>query len=75
MAKQNVTFTSEQMKNGNFEFGKRQNVENVNQSAISAISDFLACDCNINLSDFTIFSKETNNFNLLIKEILLIADG
>ena len=45
--------------------------KNVKQSAIS---DYvLTCDCNINFNDFTIFSKDSNNINLLIKESLLIS--
>ena len=40
----------------------------------SAISDhLLTCDCVINFNDFIILSKDSNNFNLLIKESLLIA--
>ena len=40
----------------------------------SAFSDhLLACDCNINFNDITFLSKDFNNFNLLIKESLLIA--
>ena len=46
-------------------------LKNVKQSAIS---DHLpTCDCNINFRDFTILSKDSNNFNLLIRESLLIA--
>ena len=40
----------------------------------TAISDHLLnCDCVINFNDFIILSKDSNNFNLLIKESLLIA--
>ena len=43
----------------------------VKQSAIS--NHLLTCNCNINFNDFPILSKDSNNFNLLIKESLLIA--
>ena len=46
-------------------------LENVKQPAIS--DRLLTCDCNINFNDFIIFPKDFNNFNLLIKESLLIA--
>ena len=46
-------------------------LKNINQSAIS--DHLLTCDCNINFNDFTILSKDSNNFNLLVKESLLIA--
>ena len=46
-------------------------LKNIKQSAIS--DHLLTCDCNINFNDFTIFSKDSNNFNLLVKESLLIA--
>ena len=39
-----------------------------------SISDhLLTCDCNINVNDFTIFSKHSNNNYLIIKENLLIS--
>ena len=38
-----------------------------------AISDHVVTfDCNINFNDFTILSKNSNNFELLFKESLLI---
>ena len=46
-------------------------LKNIKQSAIS--DHLLTCECNINFNDFTIFSKDSNNFNLLVKESLLIA--
>ena len=46
-------------------------LKNIKQSAIS--DHLLTCDCNINFNDFTILSKDSNNFNLLVKESLLIA--
>ena len=46
-------------------------LKNVKQSAIS--DHFLTCDCNMNFKDITILSKDSNDFNLLIKESLLIA--
>ena len=48
----------------------RQTPKNVNQSTIS---DSLTCGCNINFTDFIILSNDSNNFNLLIKESLLIV--
>ena len=48
-----------------------KSLENVKQPAIS--DHVLTCDCNINFNDFMIFPKDFNNFNLLIKESLLIA--
>ena len=40
----------------------------------SALSDhLLTCDCNINFNNFTIFSKDSNDINLVIKEGLLIS--
>ena len=45
--------------------------KNVKQSATP--DHVLTCDCNINFNDFTIFSKDSNNINLLNKESLLIA--
>ena len=46
-------------------------LKNIKQSAIS--DHLLTCDCNINFNDFIILSKDSNNFNLLVKESLLIA--
>ena len=46
-------------------------LKNVKQSAIS--DHVLTCDCNINLNDFFILSKDSNNINLLIRENLLIS--
>ena len=46
-------------------------LKNVKQSAIS--DHLLTCDCNINFNDFTIFSKDSNNINLLIKDSLLTS--
>ena len=46
-------------------------LKNVKQSAIS--DHLLTCDCNINFNDFTILSKDSKSFNLLIEESLLIA--
>ena len=48
-----------------------KSLKNIKQSAIS--DHLLTCDCNINFNDFTILSKDSNNFNLLVKESLLIA--
>ena len=48
-------------------------VKNVKQSAIS--DHLLTCDCKINFDDFTILSKGSSNYNLIIKESLLIARG
>ena len=45
--------------------------KNVSQSAF--LDHLLTCDCNINFNEFTTFSKDSNNFNFLIKESLLIA--
>ena len=42
-----------------------KHLKNVKQSAI--LDYVLTCDCNINLNDFTILSKDSNNINLLIK--------
>ena len=61
-AKQSAIFTSEQL---------NSSLQNVKQSAIS--DHLLDCHCNINFKDFTILFKDSNNFNLLIKESLLIA--
>ena len=44
--KQNATFTSEQLNNGNFAFDKH--LKNVKQSAVS--NHLLTCDCKINLT-------------------------
>ena len=49
----------------------KKRLKNVKQSAIS--DHLLTCECNINFNDFTILSKDSNNFNLLIKESILIA--
>ena len=46
-------------------------LKNIKQSAIS--DHLLSCDCNMNFNDFTILSKDSNNFYLLIYESLLIA--
>ena len=48
-----------------------ERVKNVKQSAISDHS--LTCDRNTNFDDFIILSKDSSNFNLRIKEKLLIA--
>ena len=40
---------------------------------LAILGHLLTCDCNINFNDFTILSTDLNNFNLLIKERLLIA--
>ena len=48
-----------------------KHLKNVKQSAIS--DHLLTCDCNINVDDFTILSKDSNNINLLIKGSLLIS--
>ena len=45
--------------------------KNVSQSAF--LYHLLTCDCNINFNEFTTFSKDSSNFNFLIKESLLIA--
>ena len=50
---------------------RNRRLKSVKQSAIS--DHFLTCDCNINFNDFTILSKDCNDFSLLIKETLLIA--
>ena len=49
----------------------KKRLENVKQSAISDL--LLTCGFNINVNDFTILFEDSNNFNLLIKESLLIA--
>ena len=50
---------------------EKQTPKNVKQSAIS---DHLpTCDCNITFNDFTILSKDSYDFNVIIKESLLIA--
>ena len=54
---------------GSFAFDKP--LENVKQSAIS--DNLLTCDFNINFNDFAILSEDSKNFNLSIKESLLIA--
>ena len=46
-------------------------LKNVKQSAIS--DHLMTCNCNINFNGFTLLSKDTNNFNLLMNESLLIA--
>ena len=46
-------------------------LKNVKESAISEF--LLTCDCNTNLDDFIILSKDSNNINLLMKESLLIS--
>ena len=46
-------------------------VKNVNQSAVS--DHLLTCCCNINSDDFTISSKDSSNFNLLINENIFTA--
>ena len=46
-------------------------LKNVKQSAISDHS--LTCACKINFNDFTTLSKDSNDFNLFIKDGLLIA--
>ena len=48
-----------------------KHLKNVTQSPIS--DQLLTCDCNIIFNNFTILSKDSNYFNLLIKEMLLIA--
>ena len=50
---------------------RNRRLKSVKQSAISDHS--LTCDCNITFNDFTILSKDSNDFSLLIKETLLIA--
>ena len=50
---------------------KTKRLKIVKQSAIS--DHVLTCDCNININNFTILSKDSNNINLLIKESLLIV--
>ena len=62
LAKQNDTFTSEQL---------NKCFEKVKQSVIS--DHLLTCDSHINFSGLIILSKDANNFHLLIKESLLIA--
>ena len=52
-------------------FCQKKHLKNVKQSAIS--DHLLTCGCNINFNDFTILSKASNDFNLLIQESLLIA--
>ena len=61
-AKQNATFTSEQLNIWEF-------LKNVKSSAVS--DHLLTCDCNINFNHFTILSKDSNNSDLQIKESLL----
>ena len=46
-------------------------LKNVKRSDIS--DHLLTCDWNINFNDLTILSHDSNNYNLLIKESLLIA--
>ena len=46
-------------------------IKNIKQSAIS--DHLLTCDCNINFDDFTIWSKDSNNINLLVKQSLLVS--
>ena len=39
---------------------------------VSAVSDYLwQCDCTVDFDHFSILASDTNNFKLLIKEILL----
>ena len=47
---------------------RSERLENFNQSAIS--DHLLTCDWNINFTDFSILSKDSNNINLRIKESL-----
>ena len=50
---------------------KKRHLKNVKQSPIS--DHMLTCNCNVNGNGFTILSNDSNNFNLLFKESLLIA--
>lgn len=68
--KQNTLFTSGQLNTCEFHIWQRA----VNNVKFSGISDYLlTCDCNINFRDFKILSKDSNNFNLLIKEKLFMT--
>ena len=49
----------------------KKHLKNVKQSPIS--DHMLTCNCNVNGNGFTILSNDSNNFNLLFKESLLIA--
>ena len=69
MAKQSAIFTSEQLNIWEFPHLTNKRLKNVQQSAIS--DHLLTCHCNINFNDFTILSKDSNNFNLLNKWSLL----
>ena len=50
---------------------KNKRLKNVKELAIS--DHFLTCDCNVSFNDFTIFSEDSRDFNLLFKENLSIA--
>ena len=50
---------------------KNKCLKNLKQSAISDL--LLTCNCNINFNGFTILIKNSNSFNLHIKEGKLIA--
>lgn len=49
----------------------RKCVKNINQSVIS--DHLLTCDCKTNFDNFVILSNDFSNFNLLMKESLLVA--
>ena len=50
---------------------RNKHLKNLKPSAIS--DHLLTYDCKINLNDIIILSKDSNNFNSLIKESILIA--